>query len=62
MNTFQKGSIFSFNDSIAYTDAGIVSRQMMKNEKGNVSLFAFAKGEALSEHIAPFDALVQIIE
>ncbi len=62
MNTFQKGSIFSFNDSIAYTDAGIVSRQVMKNEKGNVSLFAFAKGEALSEHIAPFDALVQIIE
>lgn len=62
MNTFQKGSIFSFNDSIAYTEAGIVSRQVMKNEKGNVSLFAFAKGEALSEHIAPFDALVQIIE
>ncbi len=62
MNTFQKGSIFSFNDSIDYTEAGIVSRQVMKNEKGNVSLFAFAKGEALSEHIAPFDALVQIIE
>lgn len=62
MNTFQKGSIFSFNDSIAYTEAGIVSRQVMKNEKGNVSLFAFAKGEALSEHTAPFDALVQIIE
>jgi quercetin dioxygenase-like cupin family protein len=34
----------------------------MKNQSGNVTLFSFDKGQGLSEHTAPFDALVQIIE
>lgn len=62
MNTFDKAVVFSFKEAIAYTASGIVSRQVMKNETGNVSLFAFSAGEGLSEHTAPFDALVQIID
>ncbi|MBW7846848.1 MAG: cupin domain-containing protein [Bacteroidales bacterium] len=62
MNTFEKSVVFSFKDSVAYAESGVVSRQVMKNEKGNVTLFAFSKGEGLSEHTAPFDALVQIVD
>ena len=62
MNTFAKGTKFNFVDAIAYADSGIVSKQVVKNEKGNVTLFAFAQGESLSEHTAPFDAMVQVID
>ncbi len=40
----------------------VVSRTLFKNKAGNVTLFAFDTGEGLSEHTAPFDALVQVIE
>ena len=62
MNTFPKAQIVQFQHAIDYTDAGIVSKQVIKNEKGNVTLFAFSEGEGLSEHTAPFDALVQVID
>jgi quercetin dioxygenase-like cupin family protein len=45
-----------------YQAGSIVSKVLLKNKGGTVTLFAFSKGEALSEHTAPFDALVQIIE
>lgn len=61
-NTFAKGEKFSFVQSVEYAEAGIVSKQVIKNEKGNVTLFSFAEGESLSEHTAPFDAMVQVIE
>jgi quercetin dioxygenase-like cupin family protein len=59
---FSKGKLFSFAESIEYSDQAIVSKTVLKNPKGNVSLFAFDKGEELSEHTAPFDALVQIVD
>jgi quercetin dioxygenase-like cupin family protein len=40
----------------------VVSRQITKTEAGNVTLFAFDKDQGLSEHTAPFDALVHILE
>jgi len=43
---------------VAYQDGSIVSKEIIKNEKGTVTLFAFDKGQGLSEHTAPFDALV----
>ncbi len=61
-NEFEKSVIFSFQDKVDYSPGGIVSKQVVKTEKGNVSLFAFDKGEALSEHTAPFDAMVQVID
>lgn len=47
---------------VDYQDAGIVSSTILKKETGNVSLFAFDAGQALSEHTAPFDAMVIIID
>lgn len=60
-NEFEKGKKFSFKDSIAYAENAVVSKHILKNEMGNISLFAFDKGEGLSEHTAPFDALVHIV-
>lgn len=47
---------------VAVQDAAIVSKVLMKNRNGSVTLFAFGRGEELSEHTVPHDALVQIIE
>ena len=49
-------------DLVAYQDGSIVSRQIAKNEAGNVTLFAFDAGQQLSEHTTAFDALVQILD
>lgn len=54
--------VFRMEDTIQYADGSVVSRQIMKSGGGNVTLFAFDKGEGLSEHTAPFDALVQIVD
>jgi quercetin dioxygenase-like cupin family protein len=60
-NEFEKGKKFSFNESIDYADKAVVSKHIIKNELGNISLFSFDKGEGLSEHTAPFDAVVFIV-
>lgn len=46
----------------AYAEGGVVSRTLAENASGTVTLFAFDAGEGLSEHTAPFDALVQVLE
>lgn len=60
--TFEKAVIFNLKNEISYEEGGIVSKNVLKNRVGNVSLFAFDKGTSLSEHTAPFDALVNVIE
>jgi quercetin dioxygenase-like cupin family protein len=52
----------SLMNLVNYQPGSIVSRQIVKKEKGNVTLFAFDEGQALSEHTAPFDALVFVLE
>ncbi len=47
---------------VNYQDGAVVSRALIKKETGTVTIFAFDAGEKLSEHTAPFDALVQILE
>jgi quercetin dioxygenase-like cupin family protein len=59
---FAKAVIFNFKDSVEYADLAIVSKIILKKETGNITLFAFDKGQALSEHTAPYDALVQVID
>jgi quercetin dioxygenase-like cupin family protein len=54
--------IINFNELIAYASGSVVSKQIIKKDTGNVTLFAFDKGEGLSEHTAPFDAMVQVLE
>ena len=47
---------------VDYQDGSIVSRTLIDKPEGTVTVFAFAQGQKLSEHTAPFDALVQIID
>jgi len=47
---------------IDYQHGSVVSKTIIKQSTGNVTLFAFDKGEGLSEHTAPFDALAYIID
>jgi hypothetical protein len=48
--------------SISYSDGSVVSRTLKKNDAGTVTLFSFDTGQGLSEHSAPFDAIVQILD
>ena len=59
---FAPATILNFSEKVDYSAEGIVSKRVLQKEKGNVSLFAFDKGQQLSEHSAPFDALVQVLE
>ena len=52
----------NLSELIVYQSGSVVSRQLIKKSTGNVTLFAFDKGEGLSEHTAPFDALVYILD
>ena len=49
-------------DLTAYQDGAVVSRQVIKETGGNVTVFAFGAGQGLSEHTAPFDALVHLLD
>ena len=49
-------------DMVAYQDGAVVSRSVLKGATGNVTLFAFDAGQELSEHTAPYDALVQVLD
>ena len=49
-------------DLLDYQSAAIVSRTILKTPAASVTLFAFDTGQALSEHTAPFDALVQVLD
>ena len=49
-------------DHASYQDGSIVSREIVKKTTGSVTVFAFDEGQGLSEHTAPFDALVQVLE
>ena len=52
----------SLGELLEYQDSSIVSRVLLKNKGGTVTLFAFDMGEGLSEHTAPFEALVFVID
>jgi quercetin dioxygenase-like cupin family protein len=47
---------------VAFQPGSVVSRTLLKKDKGTVTLFAFDAGQGLSEHTAPFDALVHVLE
>jgi quercetin dioxygenase-like cupin family protein len=47
---------------VTYQAGGVVSRTLVNQSGGTLTVFAFAEGQALSEHTAPFDALVQVLE
>ncbi len=47
---------------VAYQDGSVVSRTLVKKNGGTVTVFAFDAGQALSEHTAPFDSIVQVLD
>lgn len=56
------GKVLKVEDLIEYQEGSVVSREIIRKDTGTVTIFAFDKGEGLSEHTAPFDAMVQIID
>lgn len=56
------GTVARLADLVDYQNGSVVSRAIVKKDTGSVTLFAFDKGEGLSEHTAPFDALVFVVE
>jgi quercetin dioxygenase-like cupin family protein len=52
----------SLVDLIAYQDDSVVSREIINKKTGTITAFAFDEGQGLSEHTAPFDAIVQILD
>ena len=61
-DSLYKAQPVTIKDAMAYASDSVVSKMLIKKETGNLTLFAFDKGQALSEHTAPFDAAVQILE
>ena len=59
---FPTATVFSLTDKVAYAEGAVVSKIIIRNEKGNLTLFAFDKGEFLSEHTAPYDAILQVLD
>ena len=57
-----KGKAFNLNAYIDYADGSVVSKTLIKKDIGNITLFAFDEGQGLSEHTAPFDAVVHILD
>ncbi len=62
MATAPKSEVLHMSDLVTYQDGSVVSRQITKADAGNVTLFAFDQDQELSEHTAPFDALVHILD
>jgi quercetin dioxygenase-like cupin family protein len=56
------GKVAKLTDLVHYQEGAIVSRTIVEKKAGTVTLFAFDKGQRLSEHTAPFDALVCILD
>ena len=56
------GEVLDLMDLVEYAPGSIVSRTIAENKAGTLTLFAFDAGQGLSEHSAPFDAVVQILD
>jgi quercetin dioxygenase-like cupin family protein len=59
---FEPAGIFRFNEKVDYSPEGIISKRVIDRPVGTVTLFSFDKGQRLSTHSAPFDAMVQVLE
>ncbi|MGB4235108.1 MAG: cupin domain-containing protein [Methanoregulaceae archaeon] len=57
-----KGKVLSLKDLVDYQQGTIASRMIVSTPSGSITVFAFDEGEALSEHTAPFDAVLTVID
>ena len=60
--SFPVAQAVSLPEMINYGEDAVVSRTLAKGESGTLTLFAFDAGQELSEHTAPFDAFIQVVE
>ena len=60
--TYPKATVLDISASVEYSDGGIISKQVLKKEVCNITLFSFVNGHVLIENSAPFDAFLQILE
>ncbi len=56
------GKVFNLSNLVEYQEGAVVSRTVVKQNTGTVTLFSFDQGQGLSEHTAPFDAMVCILD
>lgn len=56
------GKVLNLNSLVDYQEGSVVSRTVIKKDTGNVTLFSFDQGQGLSEHTAPFDAMVYVLD
>ncbi|NHJ25070.1 MAG: cupin domain-containing protein [Candidatus Lokiarchaeota archaeon] len=56
------GKILNLSEMLAYQESSVVSKTLIDKKVGTITLFSFDKEQGLSEHTAPFDALVYIID
>lgn len=61
-DVIKTAEVFKFDAKVDFSSNGIVSKSIIQKPAGNLSLFAFDSGQELSEHSAPFDAVVQVLE
>jgi quercetin dioxygenase-like cupin family protein len=56
------GRVLSLKDLVQYQDGTVASRMIVNRKSGSITLFSFDEDEGLSEHTAPFDAVVTILD
>ena len=57
-----KGTVLVLKNLVAYQEGSIASRMIINKKAGSITIFSFDKDEGLSEHTAPYDAVVTILE
>ncbi|RII27460.1 MAG: cupin domain-containing protein [Geobacter sp.] len=56
------GKALTMSELVAYQDGSVVSKTLIDKKIGTLTLFSFDSGQGLSEHTAPYDAFVQVVE
>uniref|UniRef100_A0AB33IT83 Cupin domain-containing protein n=2 Tax=unclassified Prevotella TaxID=2638335 RepID=A0AB33IT83_9BACT len=62
MVKIEKGKVFTVTSLVEYVEGGVVSKELIHNDVGSITLFSIDEGQGLSEHIAPYDAFIQVME
>lgn len=58
----EHSTVFNYADTVTYQTGAVVSKTIIKKDIGNITVFAFSKGQGLSEHSAPFDAVIEVVD
>ena len=62
MSATPEPQVLQLSELVSYQDGAVVSRQITKADAGNITLFAFAAGQELSQHTAPYDAFLHVLD